>query len=152
QRILGQHHAAYRDLTGALAGVPDDALDLEPAAGEYSIRETLRHIMMAESGFRIAIEWALEQRDAPTLSPGQFDSRDALIRSGERYPFDGDLASFHATFAHVHGLSLEAFTGLPDADLELPMVWWDGVMPIRDILLFFNAHMCEHTVQIDKTI
>ncbi len=152
QRILGQHQLAYRDLTGALVGIPDDMLDREPAAGEYSIRATLSHMMMAESGFRIAIEWALGQRGAPSLSPDQFDSRDALLRSRDLYPFDGNLASFHVTFAHVHGLALDAFSGLPDADLDLPMVWWDGVMPIRDILLFFDAHMREHTVQIDKTI
>ena len=69
QRILGQHQLAYRDLTGALVGVPDDMLDREPAAGEYSIRATLSHMMMAESGFRIAIEWALEQRGEANLSP-----------------------------------------------------------------------------------
>jgi uncharacterized damage-inducible protein DinB len=152
QRILGQHQLAFRDLTGALVGVPDDMLDRKPAPGEYSIRETLSHMMMAESGFRIAIEWALEQRDSPSLSPDQFDSRDALIRSRDMFPFDGDLASFRVTFAHVHGLALEAFSSLPDADLVLPMVWWEGVMPIRDILLFFNAHMREHTIQVDKTI
>lgn|GEM_PF-5027232 len=152
QRMLGQHQMAYRDLTGALVGVPDDMLDREPAPGEYSIRQTLSHMMMAESGFRIAIEWALEQRGAPGMSSDQFDSRDALIRSRDQFPFDGDLASFRTTFAHVHGLAQEAFKDLSDAGLELPMVWWDGVMPIRDIMLFFNAHLREHTIQVDKTI
>ena len=53
---------------------------------------------------------------------------------------------------YVTGLALHAFSGLPDADLDLPMVWWDGVMPIRDLLLGFDAHMREHIVQLDKTI
>lgn len=152
QRILGQHQLAYRDLTGALVDVPDDMLDREPTAGEYSIRATLSHMLMAESGFRMAIEWALQQRGAAQLTPDQFDSRDALLRSRDQFPFEGDLASFHATFAHVHGLALHAFSGMPDADLDLPMIWWDGVMPIRDLLLGFNSHMREHIVQLDKTI
>jgi hypothetical protein len=152
QRILGLHHSAYRDLTGALVGIPDDALDREPVAGEWSIRATLSHMLMAESGFRMAIEWALLQRDRPNLTIDQFDTQAVLRQCRERYPFDGDLASFHASFATVHGLALDAFSPLPDADLERPMIWWDSVMPIRALLHGFNSHMREHTVQLDKTI
>ena len=38
QRILAQHHAAWRDLTGVLAGLRDDELDREPppASGRYA--------------------------------------------------------------------------------------------------------------------
>jgi len=152
QRILGQHQIAYRDLTGALVGIPDHALDHVPAEGEWSLRATMTHMLSAESGFRIAIEWALEQRGVLELTADQFDSRAALRRSRELYPLDGDLSSFLASFAEVHGRVLSAFSGLTDDDLELPMIWWDGIMPIRELLLGFNAHMREHVVQLDKII
>jgi uncharacterized damage-inducible protein DinB len=152
QRILGQHQLAYRDLTGALVSVPDDVLDREPAEGEWSIRATLRHMLMAESGFRMAIEWALQYRGASAPTPDQFDTRAVLSQSRERHTFDGDLAAFRTTFAAVHALALDACSGLSSADLERPLVWWESVMPIRDLLLGFDSHLREHTVQLDKTI
>lgn len=42
QRILGQYHFAYRDLTGALAGLRNDDLDRAPAEGEWPLRRSSR--------------------------------------------------------------------------------------------------------------
>ena len=52
QRILGQYHHAYRDLTGALAGLRDQDLDRVPREGEWQLREVLGHMLGAEYGFR----------------------------------------------------------------------------------------------------
>src|SRR5437867_316982 len=41
ERILGQYHLAYRDLTGVLAGARDDDLDRPPAEREWPVREAL---------------------------------------------------------------------------------------------------------------
>src|SRR6266481_6401490 len=51
QRILGQYHHAYRDLTGALAGLRDEDLDKVPREGEWPIREVVRHMLGADYGF-----------------------------------------------------------------------------------------------------
>src|SRR5207247_9938797 len=59
QRILGQYHHAYRDLTGALAGLRDEDLDRVPREGEWPLRDVLEHMLGAEYGFLSVIRYEL---------------------------------------------------------------------------------------------
>src|SRR5439155_25578158 len=56
--ILAKYHEAYRDLTGALAGVHDEDLDRAPAAEEWPVREVIRHMVGAEYGFLGVVQYA----------------------------------------------------------------------------------------------
>lgn len=38
------------------------------------------------------------------------------------------------------------------AELEKPAGFWDGLKPIRFRMHRFEAHMIQHTVQVDKTL
>ena len=58
QRILAQYHTAYRDLTGALAGVRDADVDREPAPGEWPVRAVALHMVGAEYGFLGVVQYA----------------------------------------------------------------------------------------------
>jgi hypothetical protein len=75
QRILGQYHHAYRDLTGALAGVRDDDLDRVPRDGEWPVREVILHMLGAESGFLGTVQYA-----RPGSAGGRGRSRRPLAR------------------------------------------------------------------------
>lgn len=153
QRILGQHQLAYRDLTGALTGIRDDELDVAPAEGEWPLRTVIEHMLRAEFGFSLVIESALEQREAAELKPAQFGAEEAMQRSQGMIQFSGDLDSIRASFAEVHAHIQRAFVSLADSDLDLPTLWWEQrITPLRFRLQRFDAHLREHTVQIDKAI
>jgi hypothetical protein len=47
---------------------------------------------------------------------------------------------------------LRELGGLSDATLERNAMFWDGEKPIRFRLHRFEAHMIQHTVQVDKTL
>jgi uncharacterized damage-inducible protein DinB len=154
QRILGQYHHAYRDLTGALAGLRDEDLDRVPKEGEWPLRDAIEHMNGAEHGFLGAIQYA---RD-----PGRPSDED---EAGDRWPawraehgyvasesLPGGIADVRNAMFEVHRRVLRELGDLRDEDLEKPAGFWDGMKPIRFRLHRFEAHLIQHTVQVDKTL
>jgi hypothetical protein len=154
QRILGQYHHAYRDLTGALAGVRDEDLDRIPKEGEWPLRDVIEHILGAEHGFLGTVQYA---RD-----PGRPADED---EAGDRWPawrkehgyaapnsLPGGIAEVRNAMFEIHRRVLRELGDLRDQDLEKLAGFWDGLKPIRFRLHRFEAHMIQHTVQVDKTL
>jgi hypothetical protein len=152
QRILAQHQIAYRDLTGALAGVRDDEFDLVPTEGEWPLRTVLYHIALTERGFHALIDWAVARRrngdDRPIEMPD--DHRDAV---SDPIIELGTIDEVMGRFDELHQRVIRDFAGLDAADLDAPNVWWEGYeIPARFRLHRFDTHLREHTIQVDKTL
>ena len=154
QRILGQYHYAYRDLSGALAGVRDDDLDRVPKEGEWALREVIAHMLGAEHGFLGVVQYALAS-DRPR-DPEKAEERWDPWRDehGYRAPKTllGDIAAVRGALFAIHRRVLSELAGLTDADLDRPAMFWDGDKPIRFRMHRFEAHMIQHTIQVDKTV
>jgi uncharacterized damage-inducible protein DinB len=154
QRILGQYHHAYRDLTGALAGLRDGDLDRVPKEGEWPLRDVIEHMLGAEHGFLGTVQYARDP-DRPA------DEDEA----GDRWPtwrtehgygapdsLPGGIADVRNAMFAIHRRVLRELDDLRDDDLEKPAGFWDGLKPIRFRLHRFEAHMIQHTIQVDKTL
>lgn len=154
QRILGQYHHAYRDLTGALAGLRDEDLDRVPKEGEWALREVIVHMLGAEYGFLGTVQYARDP-DRPA------DEEEA----GDRWPtwrkqhgyaapgaLPGGIADVRNAMFEIHIRVLRELGDLRDDDLEKPAGFWDGLKPTRFRLHRFEAHMIQHTIQVDKTL
>ena len=154
KRILGQYHYAYRDLTGAVAGLRDDDLDRAPAEGEWPVREVILHMFGADSGFLGTVQYARDP-DRPANEE----------EAGDRWPtwrkehgyaapgsLPGSIADVRNAMFEIHRRVLRELGDLRDEDLEKPAGFWDGVKPIRFRLHRFEAHYVQHTIQIDKTL
>jgi uncharacterized damage-inducible protein DinB len=154
QRILGQYHYAYRDLTGAVAGLRDDDLDRVPAEGEWPVREVILHMFGADYGFLGTVQYA-RAPDRPA------DEEEA----GDRWPtwrkehgyaapgsVPGGITDVRNAMFEIHRRVLRELGDLRDDDLERPAGFWDGVKPIRFRLHRFEAHYVQHTIQVDKTL
>ncbi len=63
QRKLAEAERGWGHLLGTVVGLTDEDLDRVPEAGAWTIRETLDHILMAESRYLEAIQAALQERD-----------------------------------------------------------------------------------------
>ena len=152
QRILAQHQLAYRDLTGALVGAGEDEFDLPPAAGEWPLRTVVHHIALTERGFHALIHWAVSRRRGGDVKSIEMpdDYRDVVSE-----PIDpaGTMSEVLGRYDALHSRVLKDFASLDAADLESPNVWWEGYeVPVRFRLHRFDAHLREHTIQVDKTL
>jgi uncharacterized damage-inducible protein DinB len=154
QRILGQYHHAYRDLTGALAGLRDEDLDRVPREGEWPVRDVLDHMLDAEYGFLGIIRYELAP-DRPH-DPKEAEERIGSWRDehGYRGPksLDGGVADVRNALYEIHRRVLRELGDLSDAEIERNAMFWDGAKPIRFRMHRFEAHMVQHTVQVDKTL
>jgi DinB family protein len=151
QRILAQVHEAYRDLTGALAGTSDAEMDAAPPDEQWSLREVLKHILGAESGFLAAILTALDAVRAGRPSEpdeGAFKSR---RRPGED-PSGSRADALNALF-RSHVAILRALDGVADTELATPSwLWEDTGYSIRFRMHRLEEHMRQHTIQVDRTL
>jgi uncharacterized damage-inducible protein DinB len=154
QRILGQYHHAYRDLTGALAGLRDEDLDRVPKEGEWPLREVTLHMLGAEYGFLGVVQYELAPDRSP--DPATADERWGSWREehGYRAPktLDGGVRDVRNAMFEIHRRVLRELDGVSDSDLDRDATFWDGDKPIRFRMHRFEAHMIQHTVQVDKTV
>lgn len=157
QHALAQYNAAYRDLDAALLGVNDKDYDQLPAPGEWPLRYVYGHMVGAERNFFALIHYGLRrQREAgelPVLLPegeanrllGPFEAFRDIMESGTRE----EIAAFHAR--HRHRAMVE-FAGIKDNELDGPSTWWEGEPYSLEYRIHrMDAHLRQHTVQIDKT-
>lgn len=150
QRILGQYHAAYRDLTGALAGLRDEELDREPVPGEWPVRAVVAHMLGAESGFRTSMVLALRLRRAGEDRSATDEEIDALnvpeqVEGDRRAVLDGLFRS--------HVRVLIELADVADDEIDTPSEFWEATKyPVRFRLHRLEEHLRQHTVQLDKTL
>jgi uncharacterized damage-inducible protein DinB len=152
QRILAQHHAAYRDLCGLLVGVDEDELDREPAAGEWALRAVLGHIIDVEQGFLTVIRYALDRERSgdgrPLEMPESDDDVEDEAESGEE-----TLKSILANYDALHFQILHELATISEDELDAPSAFWeDSPMEVRFRLHRFDAHLRQHTIQAAKTL
>ena len=151
QRILAQHHAAYRDLHGVLAGVDDGALDREPAPGEWPLRAVLEHVVGTEHGFFAVVSYALERHRRG--EPLERTPREAIFTYHPEITFDGTLAQILARYDELHATILRRFADLDEGDLAAHSLWWEGYpVELGFRLHRFDAHLRQHTIQVEKTL
>lgn len=151
QRILAQFHDAYRDLTGVLAGVREDELDRAPAEGEWPLRTVIEHVLGAEFVFRHVIASAIGmRRRGETVRALTREERAALGDPPE--PAGAKRDVLEALF-RSHVAVLRELGDIRDDELETPSYFWESEpYPVRFRLHRFEAHLRQHTVQVEKTL
>jgi uncharacterized damage-inducible protein DinB len=150
QRALGQHQVAYRELHGLLVGLSDDVLDREPAPNEWPVRRVLHHIAHVERAFFAVADHALAhfRRGEP---PTEL-ARERHREWGESSPA-GSLDQILGRYAETHDRMVERLGHASDRELTAPSVWWEGYPVEVGFRLFrFDAHLRQHTIQVEKTL
>lgn len=158
QRILGQYHKQYMDLQASIFGLSQENTERIPAEGEWPVRRVYAHILGADVFFSTTIRYALENHRAGKWMPNRMSDEDEtrLVGMSEdefttltRGSLEGMLA-YHQAF---HAKIIQEFGLITDAELELPSTFWEETrFPIRHRLHRYEAHLIQHTVQIDKTL
>jgi hypothetical protein len=146
-RILGLAQSAFGDLRGLLAGLDEALLDRAPAAGEWSVRETLVHTIGTERSYRAASLYGVGRTAAePVLMPAE--------RRPTPDPTDtaGGPLDIVARFAARRAETDTALAAVADADLARPVVWSGVEVDVRHRLHRFASHIAEHAYQCEKAI
>jgi hypothetical protein len=155
ERIRAQYHEAYRDLTGLLHRLREDELDREPAQEQWPVREVIQHMLGAVYGFSAVVELAM---DAHSRGVAQEEPSDAEFAAAKQQPEPtdriaaGDVRAVASALFAAHRRARSAMSRVTDADLERPALFWDGPMLLRFRLHRFEAHMRQHTIQVEKTL
>jgi hypothetical protein len=158
QQILGQYHCQYMDLQSAVFGLSAKDAETSPAENEWPVKDAYAHILGAEFGFRAIIRYALEGHRAGTWTsdpPAESEYPRLYGISENEYgalmkgPFE-EMLAFHR---ELHPSILDEFSFITDAELDQPSAFWEETrFPIRYRLHRFEAHILQHTIQIDKTL
>jgi len=150
-RILTLAQIAFGRLRGLLASVDDDLLDRAPAAGEWSIRQTLAHAIQVERSYRANTQHALVRGDdEPLTLPAD--------RRPKPDPADisGGVLDILAALAARRAETDEALVGLDARQMTRPSQWGpydiSHEIDVRFRLHRFASHLIEHTVQCEKTL
>jgi len=161
-RILELAQVAFGRLRGLLAAVDDGLLDREPAAGEWSLRQTLAHAIGVERSYRANTEFALARGEGDPLSLPQ--DPEAIVRTvagdfRRPRPDPADTAGgsldIVAAFAKRRAETDAALSGLSQQQMRRPSQWGatadSAVIDVRFRLHRFASHIAEHTVQCETT-
>lgn len=156
-QALTFHHATYRDFQAVLLGVPDDLLDQDPAPGEWSLRRIMAHIVYVECFFFTLVHDGLIHArtgaERPSLSNEHiaaiipdYNNLETIIEQLTRAP----LLTF---YDKLHQRIWDQFNDMSDEDLLVPSPWWEEKpVTLGWRLHRFDAHLREHTIQIEKSL
>jgi len=147
RRILALAQRAWGDLSGLLVGLPEEFLDRWPRHGEWSIRETLRHIMVIEGRYAVQTLYATERADADPLRVA-----DDKMPTPAHIDVTGGLAALLGRVRAARRETHRRLDALPAALLSRPTQWMQFDVDVRFRLHRFAAHLIEHGIKCEKTL
>ncbi|HEX8025276.1 MAG TPA: DinB family protein, partial [Candidatus Limnocylindrales bacterium] len=141
------------DVHSRLIGLDDAKLDTVAREGEWTLRETLGHIVGGQRGYAVFTAWYWDRNavDRPT------DDERAAVQAESGLPEESDEAA--GTVPEIRARLDDAldragahFAGLSDADLARPG-YWSGILVNVDFRVGrWSSHLMEHLIQLDKTL
>jgi len=147
RRILSLAQRAFGDLRGLLIGLPTDLLDVAPRDGEWSVRETLRHIIVTEGRYAVQTQYAVERADADPMRVA-----DDKMPTPAQTDVTGGISKILTRVGEARAETDRRLGDLPAAAMTRPTQWVQYDVDVRFRLHRFAAHLVEHTVQCEKVL
>lgn len=151
--LVGAATSARWDLHGLLAGLAPEDLDRDPGNGEWTVRQTLAHIVGGQRAYGWFTAWWLARRDAP---PDDFPARvpeEAVSELPEEETEGvGSVADISRRLDEILDLSAGVFAPLGADELAARARWSGAPVDVRFRLNRWSSHLREHTIQVEKTL
>lgn len=146
QAIWAANQRARGLLAAALVGLRDADLDLAPPApdGEWTLRQTLEHILVVERYYAIDTRFALARFRAGEPHGDLPDDELEVERPG------ATLAQLVAELDAAREDALADLPDLTDAELRAPALWDTIAIDVRLLQLRFGHHERQHVDQVLK--
>jgi len=146
--------AARWDLQGLLLTLPDSTWDNDPGAEEWTIRQTMAHVIQSQRYYGVGTAWWQRQAyaaDDPKLPATVPDPVYADLPS-EEAEAEGTPSEVCDRLDDVVDRSSAALGGLPIDRLAAGARWSGFAVDIDFRLGRWSSHLREHTVQVEKTL
>jgi hypothetical protein len=153
ESIIAAATVARWDLVGVLAPLSGTELDADPGGGEWTIRQTVAHIIASQHSYGVYTAWWREQGIRPGAGPLP-DPPDDLGDPvwDEAIAADGTPEAIRR---RLHVALDEAAARLKDLtpdELALAARWSGMPVTVGFRQGRWSSHIAEHTVQADKTL
>ena len=147
RRIMALAQRAFGDLRGLLAGLPADLLDRAPRAGEWPLRETLRHMLLVERRYAVQTRYAVDRKESePVRIP---DDRQPTATPAD---VEGEIDAILARLGAARADTNHWLGDVGSAAMPRPTIWAGYEVDVRFRLHRFAPHIVEHTIQCEKTL
>ena len=143
--------AARWDLHGLLAPLVDADLDSDPGGGEWTIRQTLAHMVYVQRAYPAFGSWWLWREQTAELPSSIPDGVDKGFPT-EEADGEGTLAEIRARLDDAMDGAAERMASLDESQLATPARWSGYAVDVGFRLGRMSSHLQEHTVQVDKTL
>ena len=143
--------AARWELHGVLAPLSDADLDADPGGGEWTIRQTLAHIVHVQRAYPAFASWWLSREQTPELPPRIPDGVDEGFPE-EEADGAGWLRDIRRRLDEAMDGAAERMTALDEDALATPARWSGYAVDVAFRMGRMSSHLQEHTVQVDKTL
>ena len=139
------------ELHARLLPLDATALDASPGGEEWTVRQTLGHIVSAQRAYGRFTAWWLLQRDAAPL-PDAVPEALYEVMPDEAVEGEGTLDEIGARLDVLLDAGMAHLGGLDDEALAVPARWSGIRVDVGFRLGRWSSHIREHTVQVDKTL
>jgi hypothetical protein len=150
---VGAATAARWELHGLLATLADTDLDADPGGGEWTLRQTLAHIIGGQRGYAWGSAYWLSARDQPALT-GPWRAPEELFAAmpDEAHEADGDVAQVRRLLDDIVDATSTRYATLTTDEMNVVGGWSGFPVTIGFRMWRWSSHIQEHTVQLDKTL
>jgi len=141
------------DLHGRLVTLDEASLDRVAKEGEWTLRETLGHIVGGQRGYVAFSVWHWTRNSTVPPTEAELEA----IQSETQLPEDADeglgsIPEIRARLDEALDRGGAHLSGWSDADLARPARWSGIPVDVGFRVGRWSSHLMEHTIQIDKTL
>lgn len=153
REAVGATSAARWDLQGLLCGLSDADLDADPGGGEWTVRQTMGHIIGGQRGYAWGSAYWISVRAQPKL-PGPRRAPDELFTSmpEDDEEASGTLADVRRKLDDIVDAASSRFATLTTDEMESAAGWYGFPVTVGFRMWRWPSHIEEHTVQVEKTL
>ena len=151
--LIAPATAARWDLRGLLLPLADPTWDADPGGGEWTIRQTMGHVVGGQRSYGVGTAWWQAQglsADSPDLPRAPESIFDAL--PSDEVEAEGSPAEVLERLDGVLDASMERLAGLPADRLAFGARWSGFPLTVGFRLTRWGSHLREHTIQVEKTL
>jgi hypothetical protein len=145
--------AARWDTQGILATLADGDLDADPGGGEWTIRQTLAHIIGSQRGYAWGSAYWISVRNEPKPA-GRRRAPDGLFAAmpDEQDEATGSLADVRKKLDDIVDTTSSRYATLTSDEMAVEGGWSGFPVTISFRMWRWSSHIQEHTVQVEKTL
>lgn len=153
REAVGATSAARWDLQGVLAGLSDPDLDADPGGGEWTIRQTMAHIIGGQRGYAWGNAYWISVRHEPKPE-GPRRAPDHFFTSmpEEDQEATGTLAEVRHKLDDIVDATASRFATLTTDEMDAAAGWYGFPVTVGFRMWRWPSHIEEHTVQVEKTL